>query len=75
MTPVGNPVAERLTALVNPPTSVTVIVVVEVVPWASDMAVGKAESTKLGATLTVIATGVLDVILPVAASEAVTVAV
>jgi hypothetical protein len=52
VTPVGNPVAARVTVPLNPLAPVTVIVLVPVLPWTTDRLVGKAESEKLGPAVT-----------------------
>ena len=44
VTPVGNPVAANVTPPENPPSSVTVIVLVPVAPGATVRAAGEAES-------------------------------
>ena len=46
VTPLGNPIAARVTLPVNPPTSVTVTVSVAVLPCVTDRAVGEAASVK-----------------------------
>lgn len=75
-----SPVGELLTAQakltwpVKPPAGVTVSVLVPLFP-AVTATVPPLLNAKLGTALTVIETLVLDAILPVAASEAVTVAV
>jgi hypothetical protein len=48
VTPVGRPEADKLTLPVNPPTSVTVIVLVAVLPCTTLTLAGEAESEKLG---------------------------
>jgi hypothetical protein len=48
VTPLGKPDAARVTLPVNPPTSVTVIVLLPVLPWVTLTLVGEAESVKLG---------------------------
>jgi len=53
VTPLGKPVAARATLPVNPPTSVTEMVLVPLLPAATDTLFGAAESVKLGGTLTV----------------------
>jgi hypothetical protein len=53
VTPVGKPVAARVTLPVNPFAPVTVIVLVPVLPCTTDTVVGNAESVKLGAAFTV----------------------
>jgi hypothetical protein len=52
VTPVGNPVAARVTVPLNPLAPVTVTVLVPVPPWATDTLVGKAEIVKLGPAVT-----------------------
>lgn len=49
VTPVGKPVAARVTLPVNPPVSVTVTVLVPVAPAATTTVAGEAESVKPGA--------------------------
>jgi hypothetical protein len=46
VTPLGNPIAARVTLPVNPPTSVTVTESVAVLPCVTDRAVGEAASVK-----------------------------
>jgi hypothetical protein len=53
VTPLGRPLAERETVPEKPPTSVIVIVVVSLPPWAIDTVVGEAESVKPGTGFTV----------------------
>src|SRR5271163_3777770 len=48
VTPLGRPDAARVTLPVNPPTSVTVIVLVPVPPWVMVRLLGESESVKLG---------------------------
>lgn len=48
VTPLGKPEADRVTLPVNPPTSVTVIVLVPVPPCVTVTLLGEAESVKLG---------------------------
>ena len=48
VTPLGKPVAAKVTEPVNPPTSVTVTVSVAVLPWASDNVLADGASVKLG---------------------------
>jgi hypothetical protein len=48
VTPDGKPVAERETALLNPPEGVLVMVEVPVLPWITVTVEGDAESEKLG---------------------------
>lgn len=47
VTPLGNPEAARVTLPVNPPTSVTVMVLVPLLPWVIVRLLGEAESVKL----------------------------
>ena len=47
VTPLGRPEAARVTLPVNPPTSVTVIVLVPLLPWVIVRLLGEAESVKL----------------------------
>jgi len=47
VTPEGKPDAASVTLPVNPPTSVTVIVLVPLLPWLIDKLLGEAESVKL----------------------------
>lgn len=47
-TPLGRPVAASVTVPLNPPESATVMVLVPVLPWATDRLVGAAESVKPG---------------------------
>jgi hypothetical protein len=53
VTPLGKAVAEREIVPEKPPTSIGVIVVVPLPPWATDTVVGEADSVKPGATFTV----------------------
>ncbi len=53
VTPAGSPFAARATAPLNPPSDVTVIVLVALLVWATDSVAGAATSVKLGGTLTV----------------------
>jgi len=53
VTPLGKPDAASATVPVNPPTSVTEMVLLPFSPWATDTVAGEAESVKLGAALTV----------------------
>jgi hypothetical protein len=54
VTPLGNvEVTARFTFPLNPPTSVTVIVLVLLLPWATLTVPGAADSEKLGAAVTV----------------------
>ena len=46
VTPLGNPDAASVTLPVKPPTSVTVIVSVPLLPWVTDKLVGEAERVK-----------------------------
>lgn len=48
VTPLGNPLADSVTLLENPPMSVTVIVLVPLLPCAIDKLVGEDESVKPG---------------------------
>jgi len=48
VTPLGKPDAARVTLLENPPTSVTEIVLVPLLPWVTVRLLGEAESVKLG---------------------------
>src|SRR5580658_2394024 len=48
VTPLGRPDAASVTLPVNPPASVTVIVLVPLLPWVTDRLLGVAESVKLG---------------------------
>jgi hypothetical protein len=48
VTPVGKPEAERVTLPVNPPTSLTVIVLEPLPPWLIVRLLGFAERVKLG---------------------------
>jgi len=48
VTPLGRPDAARVTLPENPPTSVTVIVLVPLPPWVTVTLLGDAESVKLG---------------------------
>jgi len=48
VTPLGKPEAAKVTLPVNPPTSVTEIVLVPVPPWVTATLLGEAESVKLG---------------------------
>jgi hypothetical protein len=59
VTPLGSPDTESATVPRNPPRSVTVIVPVVLPPWATDKAVGEADSRNPGGELTVRATVVL----------------
>lgn len=47
VTPLGRPDAARVTLPVNPPTSVTVMVLVPLPPWVIVRLLGEAESVKL----------------------------
>jgi hypothetical protein len=66
VTPLGRPVAASVTLPVNPPTSVTVMVSVPVLPCGTDREVGEGVSVKLGVVeaLTVSAIVVVAVRLP-----------
>jgi hypothetical protein len=66
VTPVGNPVAVKVTLPVNPPVSVTVIVSVPLLPCLTVREVGEEESVKPAVTLalTVSAMAVVAVVLP-----------
>jgi len=66
VTPLGNPDAASVTLPVNPFLSVTVMVLVPLVPWVTVRLLGEAESVKLGdaAALTVRASVVDAVRLP-----------
>src|ERR1700733_6548082 len=46
--PLGRPDAARVTLPVNPPTSVTVIVLVPLLPWVIVRLLGESDSVKLG---------------------------
>ncbi len=48
VTPLGRPDAASVTLPENPPTSVTVMVLVPLPPWVIDRLVGESESVKLG---------------------------
>jgi len=48
VTPLGRPEAASVTLPVNPPTSVTVMVLVPLLPWVIVRLLGEAESVKLG---------------------------
>ena len=48
VTPLGKPEAARVTLPVNPPTSLTVIVLEPLLPWVIVRLLGLAESVKLG---------------------------
>jgi hypothetical protein len=50
VTPLGNPVAPSVTVPVNPPTSLTVIVLVPLLFCVTDTLVGETDSLKLGVT-------------------------
>src|SRR5580692_5601590 len=66
VTPLGRPEAASVTLPVNPPTSVTVIVSVALLPCASNRLVGEADNVKPAVTLgfTVREIVVLAVVLP-----------
>jgi hypothetical protein len=64
VTPLGKPLAAKVTAPVNPPASVTVMVLVPLLPWTTVTLPGEGASVKLGATLTVRATVVVSVSAP-----------
>jgi hypothetical protein len=49
VTPAGNPEADKVTAPVNPPEGVSVIVLDPLVPWVTVKLAGEAERVKLGA--------------------------
>jgi hypothetical protein len=53
VTPVGKPVAESATLPENPPTLVTEIVLLPLLPCATEIDTGDGESVKLGAAFTV----------------------
>lgn len=53
VTPAGRPFAARATVPLNPPSDVTVIVLVALLAWAMVSVAGAATSVKLGGTLTV----------------------
>lgn len=53
VTPAGRPFAARATVPLNPPSDVTVIVLVALLAWATVSVAGAATSVKLGGTLTV----------------------
>ena len=63
VTPVGMPVADNVTLLLNPPATVDVIVEVPLDPWSTVTEAGLAESAKLGA-VTVSANVVVSVSPP-----------
>jgi hypothetical protein len=48
VTPLGRPDAARVTLPLNPPASVTVMVLVPLLPWVTDRLLGEADSVKLG---------------------------
>ena len=48
VTPLGRPDAARVTLPLNPPASVTVMVLVPLLPWVTDRLLGEADSLKLG---------------------------
>jgi hypothetical protein len=48
VTPLGNPDAARVTLPLNPFTSVTVMVLVPLLPWVTVRLLGESESVKLG---------------------------
>lgn len=48
VTPLGRPEAARVTLPVNPPTSLTVIVLVPLLPCVIDRLLGESDSVKLG---------------------------
>lgn len=48
VTPLGSPDAASVTLPVNPPASVTLIVLVPLLPWVTVKLLGEAESVKLG---------------------------
>jgi hypothetical protein len=48
VTPLGRPDAASVTLPVNPPASVTVMVLVPLLPWVTDRLLGESESVKLG---------------------------
>jgi hypothetical protein len=56
VTPLGKPVAESATLPENPPTLVTVMVLVPLPPWATETDMGEGDSVKSAATLTVTVT-------------------
>jgi len=56
VTPLGKPVAASVTLPENPPTSVTVMVLVPFPPCATETDMGEVESVKPGATFTVTVT-------------------
>jgi len=64
VTPLGSPDAARVTLPVNPPTSVTVMVSVPLLPWATERVEVDGASVKLGGALTVRAIVVLAVSVP-----------
>lgn len=53
VTPLGSPLADRVTALEKPPTLVTAMVLVSLPPWATETEVGEAERVKPGGRFTV----------------------
>ena len=48
VTPLGRPEAARVTLPVNPPASLTVMVLVPLLPWVIERLPGESESVKLG---------------------------
>ena len=48
LTPLGRPLAERVTLPEKPPTSVTAMLMVALLPWAIDTEAGNAERVKPG---------------------------
>ena len=48
VTPLGRPDAAKVTLPLNPPASVTLMVLVPLLPWVTDRLLGEAESVKLG---------------------------
>jgi hypothetical protein len=64
VTPVGRPLAAKVTAPLNPPTSVNAMLLVPLFPWTTVTLPGEGASVKPGATLTVSATVAVSVRVP-----------
>lgn len=70
VTPPGRPLAARVTLPEKPPTAVTVIVLVPLLPWATETLVGDADSVKLGAVIVYVAEAIALLLYPPAAAMA-----
>ena len=75
ITLLGRPLAESVTLPEKPPASVTVMLMVALLPWATDTDAGDAERVKLGAVIVYAAVATALLVKPLAVAIASTVSV